>query len=734
MKSGGMTMDAVKRAFEEFDAYYGAYDPDTERLLEKMESLYAARGSMSSYELKARNIACLCEECHVHLFRHSPFFFELSSGRERHTWGGLQSRVGSFLHEKTADLWLNRYAEDLSCDREDGHLHAWNNPVGFDHFSLGYDRILSIGFDGIIELADQAFQTAQGDEQRAFLQASIDSCRALEGLQMRFAAEARRLMDLSCDEDERAHYERIACAAERVPSKGARSFYEALCAIVFCREVIGSLEGIGVSTFGHIDRMLESYYEADAAAGRLTAQEAEELFGKLLAYTDARFEVYKGFFETSTTMIIGGCHLDGTPCYNAVTEALLHAVLTVRPVNTKINCRISSAHPRSYFERIAEVQAANIPVLVMQNDDVLIQARVRCGADIEDARTYVSGGCHEVVLQNTEVNTRADTWINLPRILLDVLEESRAASFDAFYGEVMAAIERYIKKIMATKNKYERLWREYDPLPLASATLTGCLETGRDITAGGTKYASVALSMLAPATLIDSLNTIKTLVYERGEMTLEELMNLCRSDFEGHEDIRRRIAERIPKYGTGDADMDAFSERVFADIEKLYHDESGALYKNGRGGYYLPAFYPHDIFRPLGAKTMATPDGRRAGAALSRGCSPSEFVETATPVDILHSVANIDFTRYADSFCAEITLPQMPADRAVQIITALIETFLAVKGSSMQLNLLNREELLEAQARPDEHKNLCVRVCGYSAVFVTLGRDVQDEVVKRAIR
>lgn len=727
-------MDVVKRAFEEFDAYYGTYDPDTERLLEKMESLYAARGDISSYELKARNIDCLCTECRVHLFRHSPFFFEFSSGRERHTWGGLQSRVGSFLHNKTADLWLNRYAQELEGDRADGHLHAWNNPVGFDHFSLGYDRILSIGFDGMIELANQALQTAESDEQRAFLRASIACCRSIEKLEMRFAAEARRLMQLAETEQERAHYERIACAAERVPAKGARSFYEALCAIVFCREVIGSLEGIGVSTFGHIDRMLEPYYEADVATGRLTAQEAAELFGILLVYTDARFEVYRGFFETSTTMIIGGCYQDGTPCYNGVTEVLLRAVLAVRPVNTKINCRISSAHPRSYFEKLAEIQAANIPVLVLQNDDVLIEARVRCGAKIEDARTYVSGGCHEVVLQNTEVNSRADTWINLPRILLDVLEKSRADSFDAFYSEVLTAIDCYIKKIMVTKNKYERLWREYDPLPLASATLTGCLETGKDITAGGTKYASVALSMLAPATLIDSLNTIKTLVYERGEMTLEELMALCRSDFDGHEDVRRHIVDRIPKYGTGDAGVDAFSERVFADIEALYHDENGALYKNGRGGNYLPAFYPHDIFRPLGAKTMATPDGRRAGTPLSRGCSPSEFIESATPVDILHSIANIDFTRYADSFCAEVTLPQMPADRAVQILTALIETFLAVKGSSMQFNLLSREELLEAQVHPDEHKNLCVRVCGYSAVFVTLGRDVQDEVVRRAIR
>lgn len=727
-------MNAVQRAFEEFDSYYTSYDPCTQKLLAALEEIYADRADVSSYELKARNIAYLCETCSIHLFRYSPFFFEFSSGRERHTWGGLQSHVGSFLHEKTADLWLKAYEKDLTQDREDGYLHAWSNPVGFDHFSLGYDRILSLGFEGMLKQAEAALDQAQTDEERAFLKASASCCRSLIGLAARFEAEARALAAQAEDAETRAHYEKIAEAAKWVPAHGARTFYEALCAIVFCREAIGSLEGIGVSTFGHVDRMLAPYYEADLAAGRLKPEEASELFGMLLAYTDARFEVHRGFFETSTTMVIGGCDPDGRICYNGVTEALLRAVMDNRPVNTKINCRVSAAHPRAYLEKLAEIQAANIPVIVMQNDDVLIESRVKCGQAIEDARTYVSGGCHEIVLQNTEVNTRADTWINLPRLLLDVLEQSQADSFEAFYREVLSAIERYVKKIMALKNKYERMWRELDPLPLASATMTGCLETGRDITAGGTKYASTALSMLAPATLIDSLYTVKTLVYERAQLTLSELAALCQTDFEGQELLRRQIIRQIPKYGTGDETVDAFARQTLSDIAALYYDEQGALYKNGRSGSYLPAFYPHDIFRPLGARTIATPDGRRAFTPLSRGCSPSEFIESATPVDILRSMQKIDFTQYADSFCIEITLPQMEADRARSIITALVESFIAVKGATIQFNLLDRQTLLDAQANPENHAGLCVRVCGYSAVFVTLGRDVQDEVVRRAIR
>ena len=225
---------------------------------------------------------------------------------------------------------------------------------------------------------------------------------------------------------------------------------------MFCREAIGSLEGIGISTYGHIDRLLGEFCDNDIKSGKLTFEEVQNYFDILLTYTDTRFEVRKGFFETSTTMVIGGCCENGNVCFNTVTKALLGAVKNNAYVNTKINCRVSSRHPHEFFEMLADIQTANIPILAIQNDDVIIPARVKCGEEEKDARLYVSGGCHEIVLQNTEVNTRADTWINLSRILLDVLDFCKAENFDAFYNETLASIKKYIFKIMEMKNRYER--------------------------------------------------------------------------------------------------------------------------------------------------------------------------------------------------------------------------------------------------------------------------------------
>lgn len=713
---------------QEFEAYYSSYDPCTQVLLDKEEAIYAAHKDEPSPLLKSRMIKMMSEECPVHLFRHSPFFHEFSSGRERHTWGGLQSPVGSFMHEKNADKWLLLYGGEMRPYREENFVYGWNNPVGVDHFCLGYDTILQEGLEGILARAEAALLQETDARKRAFLAAAADSLKSLLHLEARFAAEAHRLAEIAADEEERAHYLRIAKAAEQVPAKPPRTFYEGLCAVVFCRESIGTLDGIGVSTFGHLDRMLGELYEADLAQGRITEEEGKWLFHVLLSYTDVRFDAKIQYNETSTTMILGGCDTQGTPVFNDVTRCILHAVLEGRYISTKINCRISSAHPEAYFDLLATVQTANIPVIVMQNDDTLIASRVRRGQAVEDARLYVSGGCHEIVLANTEVNTRADTWISLPRLVLKTMEREQPETWEAFYQLYLADVKDFIEDVVAKKNKYEAFWYTYAPIPLASATLTGCIESGKDLTEGGTKYASTALSLLGTATMVDSLYAIRHLVYETKQLTMAEYRAIVADNFEGQERLRSYIVRKLPKFGTNDPELNEFGAKLLDTISTF------AGQKNARGGDYLPAFYPHDIFRFLGLTTPATPDGRKANTPLSRGCSPSEFIEIKNPLDIVSGLSAIDFTAFAESFCAEITLPRMEETTGKTIFKTLIHAFLDNKGSTLQFNMIDKDLLLEAQRDPENHGDLIVRVCGYSAVFVTLSPEQQAEVIGRAIR
>ncbi len=722
-----------QKTAEELQLYYDAYPSDWSELNSRLEELYRKGEGQSAYERKANNIAYLCDHCPVKVFRHTPFFHDFLCGRPRYLWGG-QLGGGAFLQMATAAEWLDPYKDEMLSDMEAGRILCWNNPVSFDHYSIGYDTVLSQGFIGILSHAEAALIRVTDDKTKAFLTAAIRSCQALLRLAHRFSEEATRLAALAEDPEERQHYLTVALLADCVPAHPAKTTLEALAAIVFCRETIGTLEGIGVSTFGHLDRMLQPFYAADLVAGRLDENGLKNLFHLLFTYTDTRFDVHNGFHETSTTVIIGGCDTAGNTVCNPVTFAVLDTVLEGRYVNTKVNCRISSAHPIEYLQKYARVQVAEIPTIVLQNDDVIIPARVKCGEAVTDARSYVSGGCHEITLQNCEVNHRADTWINLPRLLLDTLEQSTAPDFGAFYAEVLAHIKEFLLSVMQRKNRYEAVWSRYCPLPLVSATIDGCLENGLDATDGGTKYAQTALSLLTPATLVDSLWAIKTVVFEEKQLTLPEMNHLCQTDFEGNERLHRYIINRLPKYGTHNPDLDSFAARLLRDISALYRDEKGDLFKNARGGSYLPAFYIHDCFRPLGYAIGATPDGRRAHTPISRGCSPSEFIEVKNPADILHTIGELDLTDFADSFVTELTLQRMEPEIGVPVIVALIQLFLQMKGSSLQFNLLNHDILVDAREHPDQHRDLCVRVCGYSAVFVTLPTDAQDEIISRAIR
>ena len=717
------------RMGEELDSYYADFDPCTDELKQKLDALAPEFAACSPYGRKAMIYELLARECPIHLFRQAPFFHEFSCGRARFHWGGQDNPVGAYLLQATRHQWLDVYAKRIAPDLDEGFLHGWW-PVNFDHFCLGYDKILSLGILGIIRQAESALAQCKDTKKQDFYRNVIRANRALLLLAERFADEADRLAGLAETASDRAHYEKIAAAARHVPGQPPRTFYEGLCAIVFCREAFASLEGIGVSTFGHLDRLLLPLYRQDLEKGTITREEATELVCRLLIYIDVRFDIRHSYHETSTTIELGGCDREGSIVCNGLTEVILDAVLRVRATATKINCRISKSHPQWYLEKIARIQLANLPVIMMHNDDVLIPARVRQGQAVQDARCYLGCGCHEIVLQNTEVCSRAFTWINVPRLLLATLESgAEFESYDALYQAFLEDTRAYHRRIARLCNDQEKKWARYSPMVLYSSTMADSLEKGLDVTEGGARYNNTTLSMLGTATVIDSLYAIRHLVFDEKRLTLPQLRQILADNFENQEPLRQYIIRKLPKYGTNDAAMNQFSAQVLSDLSRV----SGQT--NGRGGKYLPAFYPHEIYVPLGKRTGATPDGRLAGTSLSRGCSPSEFIETDSPLDLVHSLKPIDFTAYADSFIAEITLPRMEAnDEGMQILCAIIRGFLEAEGSSLQFNMVSREQLIAARKNPENHKNLLVRVCGYSAPFVFLAEHTQDEIITRAVR
>lgn len=721
--------ETQKRLADEFDAYYSDYESGAEMLLNGVKALDASNKGRSSLYRKSAIHEYLAEHTPIHVFDHTKIILDVPVGRSRYTWGGLQSHVGSYMHEATKARWLDPYEQAVCADRENGFMHGWS-PVGFDHHCPSYDLILNEGIETLIRRAERATEGDCTAEQREFYKAAVRSNQALLRLAERFAALADQLASSDTSDTIRRNHEGVRDIFTRVPRFAPQSFCEALAAIFFYREAVGSLEGIGISTFGHLDRLLYPFYLADVRSGAITRSEAKQLICDLLIYTEIRFNTAEVYKETSTTIELGGVDREGNLVFNEVTKMILESVYSLRTIGTKINCRISHAHPDEYLSMIAKIQCAAIPTVMMHNDDVLIPCRTKQGQDIRDARLYLGCGCHEIVLAGTEVCTRADTWINPSRIFVETLKNNEnAADFEALYTAFLSDAQTYCDRIVNLKNQGESHWHEYDPLPLFSASIIGCLESGKDITAGGARYNTTSLSLTGAATLIDSLYAVKTLVWDEKRTTVSELNRMIERDFEGDEHLRQYILNRLPKHGSGNPEMSAFSARVLSDLSRL------AGQANARGGKYLPAFYPHDIYRHLGKRSCATPDGRRKGVALSRGISPSEFIGGISPTDLINSIRSIDFTEFAESFVTELTLPTLREDEnSVRILISLIRAFLDAKGSSLQFNTLNTEDLLAARQNPENHKSLYVRVCGYSAAFVTLSEQTQNEIILRAVR
>jgi formate C-acetyltransferase len=753
----------IARGLRELSEYYSEPAPGVEEVLQKIRASCDAHARESSQVKKSLIHEIIAGECAVKVFPHFPFFWEIAAGRSRYDWG-LGSPLSNYLKDSSAKEWIAPYQRDIKPFNDASLLYG-RNPVGYDHHCPGYDLILGKGIAGLIAEAKARRNQAVKTREQEFLDTLIRSNQALIRLAHRFAEEAERLLDEGQDEAGERNLRRIAAAARRVPEHPPETFYEALASILFIRECYGSLEAFGQSTFGHLDRLLYPYYEKDLAAGRISREEASDLIHALLAFTDAKFGINDGFYhETSTTVVIGGCDQDGRAVFNDITRMVAEACMEGRYIGTKIVARISGNHPGEYYSLLADFVSSGANTLVMPNDETLIPANRRWNKALEDCRLYVGGGCHEMVLANTEVNTRADTWINLPGLFLQTLapgiekgvepldtelpegsphpdpspqfrrvpgfaSATEAPDFEEFYARCMDNVRRFHTLIAGIKEKYERRWNDFDAAPLYSASILDCIKNGRDISAGGARYNSISLSMVGAATFIDSLLAVKLLVFDEKQLSLPGFWEILANNWKGAEPLRLYIRNRLPKFGTGKKEADAFGSRVLHDLSTM------AGQPNGRGGIVTPAFYAHDLFRIFGEKTMATADGRGAGDYLSRGLSPSEFSAAPSVTDIISSLKSLDLSLFPESMATELTLPvNVGSGNGKAAVAALIKTFAHSGGSTLQINVFDRDALIRAKEEPGKYPNLVVRVCGYSQTFNSLPEEKKEEVISRAVR
>lgn len=731
---------------EEMDAHYRTYPVDVSRQEALLDHRLDANPDASPFEKKSWIYQVAAKECQIKLFRHCPFYFEVVTGRPRNSVGAAYPPlpgIDSWLmrRDKTGFLekyqgWVKPYMDD---DIIDSTMY-----IDCAHHAMGLERVLEYGFLGIKEQARERLAKTQNEEQKEFLESVIAAQDALVELTERFAIRAQEMADQEADDVIKRRLLRIARSAKRCPAHPAESFYEALNTVWYLRELGNSLEAIGFAILGHVDRILEKYYERDIKSGALTREEAKDLVTWFVAMTDARWDLNDTPYGTNTSLNIGGCDREARPVFNDITRFIIEAYEEYRFVNPKLQARFAPGAPEEYFERIADLAAAGTNVLSVFNDEVLIKAHVAKGKAVEDARLYVSGGCQEPVLSGTELGSRAFCYLNPTKYLLmmlfpeqyDFFEKERMVpvllehcrDFEELYQRVFYNLKLIVNAITWRYNGFEAFWKEYNPCPLFSSTITGCIESGRDVSQGGAKYNGNAYALSGIGSFIDSLYAIRRTVFEDKTIGWEEMKHLLATDFAGEEKKRLYLKNKICKYGKDDREVMEFTKRVYDDIAVTTSGMS-----NTRGGQYEAALWSFYGYEWLKAGTGATPDGRHAGEPLSRGINPAEYVQTSI-VEMVNSLSQVDLSRFSGSAVWYFEMPLTLAEDESRIFADLIRYFIASGGNVFDFDVVDAQALADAMEHPERHQNLVVRVCGFSARFVTLDREMQEEIVGRAKR
>lgn len=756
----------MKRLREELDSYYKHYRWDDRdgfpeenmrirrRIIDAMDSYLKEHPDEHPSLIKTRLHEAMAENFEPVIFSHSPFFFEMGL-RFAENWGVPASpeyTVGGWMYERRKPLLAafpeTRYVRAFGGVEEQDKISVWNIHGGFDndHHCLGYTKLLKTGLKGIIKELEERKKQPCSPDQSAVLEAMERSCRAVLKISRRFGEKAREILEGEEDPKARKFLAMISEASEHIPADPPRTFYEGLAMIWFLREVTASLEAIGVSVVGHLDRLLIDLYRADIAEGRLTEAEARDLLARWMLPTDVKFHVDDNPWpETSTCMELGGCDADGNPVYNELTKLIIEVHRENKLFNPKPNCRYGNESPREYLDLISGAILGGHNHFALLNDGMLIPACVRAGKTEREARLYVNGGCQETIVEGVEHSAGAYFYFSMPRVMdlclqpidelpPDLAEEAaaqlpkqitEAADFEEFYNKFVDETCRMIRLGADWACKMGREHWRIHPSPFFSTTLEGCISNAADYTKGSAKYNPSGIALVGLGTIIDSLIAVKKAVFEEKWVTLDELRRALEEDWKGYETLRAKT-RRLPRFGHGHPEADELAALFAGTLAEVIRTTPSE-----RGGTFQGSFFVYYAFQWFGRFLRATPDGRKKGDLLTQGIAPDRTTAPGSLTDVFHSLSRIDFRDYPGNAVLDVQLPAgnaIPAEK----LTALIRTFAGMNGPTLQFNCVSIEDMRDAQANPEKHRGLVVRISGLSARFVCLTKEVQDEIIDRA--
>lgn len=634
----------------------------------------------------------------------------------------LKAETPAFMDgERLAFLRTVKQIPDLHTDEEMAARRAAGTAFGEKGvvFNLTADFAPTIrdGLDArLLEIdARLARCRAEGDaEGIEFLENAMLSVKAVIDLAERYDAAGAA----------RPSYQAVAPALR----KGAHTLHEALQTLRILHYAMWC-EGEYHCGLGRIDQYLFPYYEADVKEGRLTEEtaleEMEEFFIACNRDSDLYIGVQQG--DNGQSVMLGGVTREGNPAFNDLSRLCLKACGELKLVDPKINLRVDKSTPLGIYELGTELTAKGLGFPQYANDDVVIPALQRWGYELGDARDYSIAACWEFLVPGCGMdinNIDAVSFVGALDAALRILTQRHKdteCSFDDVKREFFAEIQR---RADALVEKYAHV--EILPGPFVSVISTDCIKKARDISKGA-KYNNFGIHGTGIAVAVDSLASVRELVFEKRLVTLEGLVNLLDTDFAGRPDVLA-AAKAAPKMGNADARADDLAKELVAFWGHAFdgkRNDRGGIFRPGTGSAMYYIWHARDV--------PASADGRLKGQPLSANYAPSLDVPVKGPVSVVRSFTEPDLGPVCNGgpLTIEIHDSAFAMPDGVRKVANLVKFFIKRGGHQMQINTINRDTLLDAQAHPERHRHLIVRVWGWSGYFIELDKCYQDQIIKR---
>lgn len=596
------------------------------------------------------------------------------------------------------------------------------------------------------------FGDAEAYDKRQQLIGMDIACDAMILFAERHARLAEELAAAEPREQRRAELERIARVCRRVPAHPPRDFHEALQAYWFCHlAVITELNGWDSFSPGHLDQHLWPFYRQGLADGSLQPETARELlecfFIKFnnhpappkVGVTAAESGTYTDFANIN----LAGLLADGSDGSNELTHMLLEIVDQMHLLQPSSNLQLSRKTPEAVLKHALRVVRNGYGFPSIFNADAVVAEQLRQGKTLEDARAGGCSGCVETGAFGKEAYILTG-YFNLAKILELALHGGRdprtgkqlgpltpdaeqLTGFDELFAAFRTQLHHFVQVKIQGNQVIERMYASEMPAPLLSVITDDCIVKGKDYNAGGARYNHTFIQFVGIGSLADSLAAIQQLVYDERAVTLRDLVEALEADFVGREALRGQMLHHTAKYGNDDSRADGLMLRAF---EAVFEEVDGR--PNTKGGRYQVEMLPTTCHVYFGSLTGATPDGRRAGTPLSEGISPVQGADRRGPTAVLKSAAKMDHLKTGGTLLNMKFAPSLLADeQGVEMLAHLVRSYFKLDGHHVQFNVVTAETLRRAQSAPQAHRDLIVRVAGYSDYFCDLAPELQEEIIAR---